>query len=83
MEIAGREYVSGLDRNDQHLIAHLYLGDFSDPGEPMCARGWNRSDGEAYSIFRNCGDEICKICLRRAEKGLLPVKSRHRKTRWL
>lgn len=83
MEIAGREYITGLDRNDQHLVAHLYCGEFNEPGDPMCARGWNRSDGEGYSIFRNCGDRICKVCLRRAEENRTPVASVKRKTRWL
>jgi hypothetical protein len=78
-----REYISGLDRNDQHLVAHLYDGDFSDPGLPMCVRGWNRLDGEGYSIFRNCGERICKVCEHRAAKGLDGVPSRKRKTRWL
>lgn len=84
MEIEGRQYVTGLDRNDQHLVTHLYCGEFGDPGDPMCIRGWNRSDGLGYSIFRNCGlDRICKTCLRRAEEKRDPVASRYRKTRWL
>lgn len=84
MEIAGREYVTGLDRNDQHLVAHLYTGTFDDVGDPMCARGWNRSDGMGYSIFRNSEqDHICKICLRRAEENRDPVPSVKRKTRWI
>ena len=78
-------YITGLDRNDQHLVAHLYKGTFGDPGLPMCVRGWNRSDGEEYSIFRNnIGDSrICKICSRRALAGKEGVPSRKRKTRWL
>jgi len=85
MEIAGRQYVTGMDRNDQHLVAHLYTGTFHDLGEPMCVRGWNRSDGIGYSIFRNnVGDAgICKVCLRRAEEKRKPIPSRERKTRWL
>lgn len=85
MRIRGREYVTGLDRNDQHLVAHLYRGTFNNCGSPMCARGWNRSDGESYSIFRNnVGDAgICKICLRRAEQKKDPIETAHRKTRWL
>lgn len=83
MEIAGREYITGLDRNDQHLVAHLYMGTFDKTGDPMCARGWNRSDGEGYSIFRNCGDRICKICMRRAEEKRDPIASVKRKTRWI
>jgi hypothetical protein len=79
------DYVIGLDRNDEHLVAHLYDGDLSDPGQPMCARGWNRSNGFGYSIFRNnVGDAgICSICMRRALAGLPSVPPRERKTRWI
>lgn len=78
-------YTSGLDRNDDKLVAHLYEGDYNDLGLPMCVRGWNRSDGEEYSIFRNNEGKagICKVCLRRALKGLPGVESRPRKTKWL
>ena len=64
-------YILGLGRDYPHpKIAHLYKGDFSSPGLPMCKRGWNRGDG--YSIWRgNIGERgICLICLRRAKKGL-------------
>jgi hypothetical protein len=84
VKIAGREYVTGLDRNDQHFVAHLYRGKFDDPGNPMCARGWNRCDGLGWSIFRNTEQErICKVCLRRAEEKRDPVASVKRKTRWI
>ena len=78
-------YISGLDRNDQHLVSHLYKGTFSEPDLPMCVRGWNRSDGDGYSIFRNnVGDAgICKICMRRALANKKGVESRKRRTRWL
>jgi len=78
-------YIEGLDRNDQHLVAHLYKGTMSNPGLPMCGRGWNRSDGSGYSIFRgNVGKAgICKICIRRALAGKDGVPSRKRKTRWI
>ena len=78
-------YIVGLDRNDQHLVAHLYKGSMDDPGMPMCVRGWNRSGGQAYSIFRNLqGDAgICQVCLRRALQGKDGVMPRPRKTRWL
>ena len=85
MVIKRRQYVTGLDRNDQHLVAHLYRGTFNNVGDPMCLRGWNRSDGEGWSIFRNnVGSAgICKVCLRRAHQKLNPVPSRPRKTRWI
>lgn len=80
-------YIAGHDRNDTagELVTHLYKGDFSDPGNPMCARGWNRANGHEYSILRNRADGrgICKVCLRRAQAGLEGVEPRNRKTRWL
>jgi len=78
-------YITGQDRNDDKLVAHIYKGTVDEPGLPMCVRGWNRSDGERYSIFRNIvGDSgICKVCLRRAIKNLPGMESRKRKTRWL
>jgi len=66
-------YIPGLGRDVPHpKIAHLYKGDFSDPGLPMCKRGFNRDNGYSYSIWRNnVGvNGICSICLRRARKGL-------------
>jgi hypothetical protein len=85
MWIARRLYTTGLDRNDQHLVAHLYRGGFNNVGDPMCARGWNRCDGAGFSIFRNTPSEagLCKVCLRRAAAKRAPVKSVVRKTRWI
>lgn len=84
MKIAGREYVSGQDRNEPAVVAHLYRGTFSNVGDPMCARGWNRMDGRGYSIFRNLSDiRICKTCMRRAKAKLPPAPSRDRKTKWI
>ena len=78
-------YIVGLDRNDQHLVAHLYKGTNADLRLPMCVRGWNRSNGKGYSIFRgNIGRAgICYICLRRALAGKDGVSSRERKTKWI
>lgn len=83
MRIAGRSYITGLDRNEQQLVAHLYRGTFDNPGNPMCARGWNRLNGHGYSIFRNCGDRICKVCMRRASTRRPPVRELDRTTKWL
>jgi hypothetical protein len=72
-------YICGLPRNlPDPQIAHLYKGDFADPGLPMCKRGWCRDEGESYSIFRgNVGPKgICKICMRRARQGLDGVPSK-------
>jgi hypothetical protein len=81
-------YIPGLDRNDQRLVAHLYACPPArphDPFAPMCARGWNRSDGKGFSIFRgNIGDAgVCRVCRRRADAGLPPVRIANRKTRWI
>ena len=84
MKVGGKNYIVGQDRNEPKAVAHLYDGTFTDPGLPMCARGWNRSAGFGYSIFRdNWTGSICKVCLRRAEKKAPGVQSRPRKTKWL
>ena len=70
-------YIVGLGRNYPYpKIAHLYEGTFDNPGYPMCKRGWNRDNGQSYSIWRGVmGDGgICRICWRRAKKGLRGVK---------
>lgn len=64
-------YIPGLGRDYPHpKLAHLYKGTFSNPGLPMCRRGWNRGGGQSYSIWRNnVGvNGICKICLCRANE---------------
>lgn len=76
-------YIVGLGRDYPHpKTSHLYKGDFSDPGKPMCARGWNRDGGESYSIWRgNHGvNGVCKICLRRARAGLPPIEAKQPKS---
>ena len=84
MNIQGAEYVTGRDRAEDNAVAHLYQGTFSDPGDPMCVRGWNRSGGMGYSIFRNLpGVAICKVCTRRAEEKKTPIPSRNRKTKYI
>ena len=84
MKIAGREYTTGQDRNEDKVVAHLYRGGFNNVGNPMCARGWNRSEGAGYSIFRNLTDiRLCKVCLRRANAKLPSVKSLNRSTKWI
>lgn len=65
-------YIMGLGRDYPHpKLSHLYKGDFSDPGLPMCRRGWNRDNGQSYSIWRgNVGSHgVCLICLKRARAG--------------
>lgn len=66
-------YITGLGRDYPHpKRSHLYKGTFADPGLPMCRYGWNRDSGSSYSIWRgNVGEKgICKLCLKRAAKGL-------------
>ena len=57
-------------------VSHLYKGDFSNPGYPMCKNGWNRDNGESYSIFRNNISKkgVCKVCLRRAKLNLNSIE---------
>jgi hypothetical protein len=72
-------YILGLSREHPLArIAHIYKGTFNDPGFPMCARGWNRDNGQSYSIWR--GHEgtqgVCRICWRRAKAGKNGVPAR-------
>jgi hypothetical protein len=67
-------YIFGADRtpNSKHKV-HIYKGSFNNPGLPMCRKGWNRDNGESYSILRgrfDLGSGICKTCYKRATKGL-------------
>ena len=85
MEINGKNYILGMFRGDNgdNMVTHLYLGTFSSPGHPMCSRGWQRvwrdQNGKVedyeYSIFREniSSAGICRICLKRAQKGLDPI----------
>lgn len=86
MEINGKEYVTGVFRGDNgnNMVTHLYQGTFSEPGNPMCSRGWHRKyfdkngklvDWE-YSIFRNnvSNAGICQVCLKRANKELPAIE---------
>lgn len=74
------KYRPGLGRSIPNpRRAHLYeLGEHSmDFQNPMCRYGWNRDSGESYSIWRgNVGaDGICKLCVKRASKGLSGLPS--------
>lgn len=86
MDINGIEYIIGMFRGDngENMVSHLYQGSMSEPGFPMCSRGWQRKwydengkiEDYEYSIFRNniSNAGICQICLRRALAGLKPIK---------
>ena len=73
--------ITGVGRSLEEMrgrVTHLYAGTFSDPGYPMCRRGWNRDRGTTYSIWRENVSErgICKICERRSREGRDPVPPR-------
>jgi hypothetical protein len=76
-----QKYRPGLGRDIPHpKRAHLYeVGeDYMDFRNPMCRYGWNRDNGESYSIWRNNVPDngaICKVCIKRASKGLPGVES--------
>jgi len=66
-------YVPGLGRDFPHPPkSHLYRGTAGEMGEPMCHNGWNRDNGNSYSIWRNnigeCG--ICINCIKNAKKEM-------------
>lgn len=87
VEIDGVLYTTGVDRNDPgNRKIHLYRGSFRDPGWPMCRHGWNRSNGEAYSILRNVltgSRGMCETCWKRAMEGLEPVPPTPHPTKWI
>lgn len=79
-------YRSGQCRNDETALSHTYA-EMSDGGLlPMCGYGWNRANGEGFSILRGSpGSEgDCKLCARRVRMNYPPVEQGiKRKTRWL
>lgn len=80
-------YRSGSDRNEPGLrVSHTYFDDPIDGLLPMCGYGWNRSDGERFSILRGSpgteGD--CKRCRANVRAGRPPVRGGWpHKTKWL
>lgn len=64
---------AGLSR-DEYRREHTYA-ETEDGLFPMCGYGWNRSDGDAYSIFRSApGTESgCKLCRKNLYSGKPPV----------
>ncbi len=80
-------YREGSCRNEKYARSHTYAQVENEDGLfPMCGYGWNRSDGERFSIFRGSegteGD--CKLCRKNLRSGKLPVMDgwKH-KTKWL
>jgi len=67
----GRKYITGMARiNGESRVSHLFDGNFSDPGKALCM--WAYDEYDEYSIFRGNVSRkgICRICKRRADKGL-------------
>jgi len=93
------KYVEAIGRNpgEEKQHSHLYLETrIPDPEEPtltitdylpMCRKGWNRSNGESFSIFRGHRGArgLCKVCSKRAAKGLpgIEAKENSHETKWL
>ena len=79
-------YRSGQCRNDEDALSHTYAMTAAGGLWPMCDLGWNRSDGERFSIFRGTpGSEgDCETCAQRVREGLRPIlRAKPHKTRWL
>lgn len=79
-------YRSGSCRNNDRALSHTYAETEAGNLWPMCDYGWNRSNGNRFSIFRGSpgteGD--CKICQRNVELGKRPChKPFQHKTKWL
>lgn len=84
------KYIEAVGRNVAEMEghSHLYTIDTNGlPELPMCRYGWNRSDGERFSILRGWrgGRGLCRICERRAEAGLPGVECKpgSHKTKWI
>lgn len=80
------DFIEGMCRNEQHRVrSHLYV---SVDGElyPMCGYGWNRSDGQGFSIFRGHKSNrgTCKLCIKNVNAGKPPVTDGFpHKTKWI
>ncbi len=82
------EYIEAIGRNPGEEKQHSHLYEVKD-GEylPMCRKGWNRSNGEAFSILRGWSGAkgLCKTCEKRRLAGLSGVEAKinSHKTKWL
>ena len=78
-------YRSGVCRNEPRRESHTYAE--TEAGLfPMCGYGWNRSDGEGFSIFRgSTGTEgSCLRCQNNLRAGKPPLDDGWpHKTKWL
>lgn len=81
------DYVEAVDRNNPDAArSHLYALTAAGNYWPMCDYGWNRSNGERFSILRGWSSRrgLCKMCGRRRADGKPPVvHPRTHKTKWL
>ncbi len=86
LTMTDEKYRSGQCRNNPNAKTHTYVETELDGLLPMCGYGWNRSDGDRFSIFRvSPGTEgECKLCQKNvaAKKGPVEYGFQH-KTRWL
>jgi len=78
--------VIGACRNEpDESRAHLYKY-VDNELYPMCGYGWNRSNGNAFSILRGWGSQrgTCKLCENNVKAGKQPVMDGFpHKTKWL
>ena len=77
MDCTLKGYITGMDRSKNwvdQLVAHIYAGSFNEPEYGLCK--WSMTETGYFSIFRNnVGRKgICKICLKKLEKSLAPLK---------
>ncbi len=78
-EMVPEGYVIGMNRKTEDTsFAHLYDGNFDNPGKPLCRYGYNRDNGTSYSIWRgNVGKKgICPTCYKRALNGDVGIDPR-------
>lgn len=64
-----RVFIEAIGRNEsEDKISHFYE-DMGDYYLPMCRKGWNRSNGASFSIFRgHIGTKgTCKECLKNVQ----------------
>ena len=80
------KYVEAMCRNEGDKVrSHIYKKTKGDL-YPMCGYGWNRLDGDGFSIFRwhKSRRGTCKTCLKGMEQGKDPiVDGWAHKTKWL
>ncbi len=66
-------YLLGLDRSraNEHLMSHIYKGEYDGPMEGMCSKA-------PYSIFRNnLTRGICRTCLKNTMKDINTITHTH------